>query len=70
VRNSGSSQAITQASETPYNGNLFVFASNTGAGAGAHVNARLAFYSIGESLNLALLDARISALITAIGAAF
>jgi hypothetical protein len=29
----------------------------------------LAFYSIGESLDLALLDARVSALVTAIGAA-
>lgn len=32
-------------------------------------NARLAFYSIGESLDLALLDARVSALITAFGVA-
>ena len=32
-------------------------------------NARLAFYSIGESLDLTLLDARVSALITAFGAA-
>jgi hypothetical protein len=32
-------------------------------------NARLAFYSIGESLNLALLDARVTDLINAFGAA-
>jgi hypothetical protein len=32
-------------------------------------SARLAFYSIGESLDLALLDARVSALITAFGVA-
>ncbi len=32
-------------------------------------NARLAFYSIGESLNLALLDARVTTLINAIAAA-
>jgi len=32
-------------------------------------SARLAFYSIGESLDLSLLDTRVSALITAIGAA-
>jgi hypothetical protein len=32
-------------------------------------NARLAFYSIGESLDLALLDARVTALITAFGVA-
>jgi hypothetical protein len=31
--------------------------------------ARLAFYSIGESLNLALLDARVTDLINAFGAA-
>jgi hypothetical protein len=31
--------------------------------------SRLSFYSIGESLDLALLDTRVSALITAIGAA-
>ena len=32
-------------------------------------NARLAFYSIGESIDLALLDARVTALITAFAAA-
>jgi hypothetical protein len=34
-----------------------------------YTNSRLAFYSIGESLDLALLDTRVTALITAIGAA-
>ena len=38
-------------------------------GATAYSDARLAFYSIGESLDLAALDTRVSALITAIGAA-
>jgi hypothetical protein len=32
-------------------------------------NAKFAWYSIGESVDLALLDARLSTLITAIGAA-
>jgi hypothetical protein len=32
-------------------------------------DARFAFYSIGESLDLAALDARVTALVTAIGAA-
>ena len=32
-------------------------------------NSRLAFYSIGESLNLALLDARVTTLINAFAAA-
>jgi hypothetical protein len=44
------------------NGNGTPAASNWSA-------ARLAFYSIGESLDLALLDARVSALITAFGVA-
>jgi hypothetical protein len=35
----------------------------------AATNARLAFYSIGESLNLALLDARVTDLINAFAAA-
>jgi hypothetical protein len=57
-------------SQTPFDGNVFVFArSTTGASPGIFTNARLAFYSIGESLNLALLDARVSALITAFGVA-
>lgn len=33
------------------------------------INGRLAFYSIGESLDLALLDARVTTLVNAIGAA-
>jgi hypothetical protein len=32
-------------------------------------DARIAFYSIGEALDLALLDARVSTLMTDIGAA-
>jgi hypothetical protein len=34
-----------------------------------YINSRLAFYSIGESLDLALLDARVTDLINAFGAA-
>jgi hypothetical protein len=49
--------------------NLFAFARNTNGTATEFTDARLAFYSIGESLDLALLDARVSALVTAIGAA-
>jgi hypothetical protein len=49
----------------------WVFARNLGSivSAGSPSLARLAFYSIGESLNLAALDARVSALITAFGVA-
>jgi len=53
-------------SETPTSGTILVFNET---GASFHTDARLAFYSIGESLDLAKLDTRVSALITAIGAA-
>jgi hypothetical protein len=49
--------------------NSLVFGRNDSAGFTGASNARLAFYSIGEALDLLLLDARVSALITAIGAA-
>jgi hypothetical protein len=61
----------TAASATPFNGNIFIFARNLNNSGtfSQHSNARLAFYSIGESLDLALLDARVTALITAFGVA-
>ena len=60
--------SVTQASSTPYNGNLFVFWASA-ATALDYSNARIAFYSIGESLTLALLDDRVTTLINAIAAA-
>jgi len=59
--------SFTRASQTPYNGNTYIFGRN--AGVVSLTAARLAFYSIGESLDLAKLDTRVSNLITAIGAA-
>jgi hypothetical protein len=55
-------------SETPLNQNLFVYRRQA-ASITEYSDARLAFYSIGESLNLALLDARITTLINTFGAA-
>jgi len=52
------------ASTTPDSSNVIVF-----KGATVYSNARLSFYSIGESLDLALLDTRVSNLMTAIGGA-
>jgi hypothetical protein len=66
ARGANVNYSITQSSQTPYNGNVYVFAFN---GVNQFSNARLAFYSIGESLNLALLDARVTDLINAFGAA-
>jgi hypothetical protein len=48
--------------------NYLVFARNT-TPVGLYSDARLAFYSVGESLDLALLDARVTDLINAFGAA-
>jgi hypothetical protein len=56
---------LTQTSQTPDSGDVLIFNRLDGA----HTDARLAFYSIGESLDLALLDARVTDLITAIGVA-
>lgn len=69
LRSNGSDVTSTAASQTPFNGNVFVFCDNNAGSATAFVNARLGFYSIGESLNLALLDSRVSTLYNAIGAA-
>ena len=75
VRNSNSTVTASQVSTAPSASTLFVFASsngttpNNGGSASSFDDSRLAFYSIGESLDLALLDTRVSALITAIGAA-
>lgn len=59
----------TDPSVLPTSNNVAVFAENISSIVN-YSNARLAFYSIGENLNLALLDTRVSALITAINAAF
>jgi hypothetical protein len=66
-RSGGTNTTRSIASNSPENGEVFVFIRNsTGQ---VHTDARLAFYSIGESLDLALLDTRVSALYAAIGAA-
>jgi hypothetical protein len=49
--------------------NMHIFARNRAGTLENFSNARIAFYSVGESLDLALLDTRVSALVTAIGAA-
>jgi hypothetical protein len=59
----------SEVSLTPAALNIFVFAQNLNNTLSAPTDARLAFYSIGESLDLALLDARVTALITAFGVA-
>jgi hypothetical protein len=62
----------SQTSEAATTSSTYLFALPTSVAdttPGIFTAARLAFYSIGESLDLALLDARVSALITAFGVA-
>jgi hypothetical protein len=68
-RANGADTTLTQTSESTFAGNLFIFARNLGGNPQLFANPRLAFYSIGESLDLALLDARVTALINAFAAA-
>ena len=65
-RAAGASAVANTPSQTPFNGNVLIFNRVTTDGP---TNARLAFYSIGESLNLALLDSRVTDLINAFAAA-
>jgi hypothetical protein len=61
---------ITRQSETPAPNNVYVFATNSVSESPSFNSvARLAFYSIGESLDLTLLDARVTDLINAFAAA-
>jgi hypothetical protein len=65
----GATQSNSLSSSSSTGANIFVFARNNNGSLSLPTDARLAFYSIGESLDLALLDARVSALITAFGVA-
>jgi len=67
-RSNGSDTTLAKASQTPGSSNIYVFGSVTLSNP-YRTDARLAFYSIGESLDLALLDARVSTLISDLGAA-
>jgi hypothetical protein len=65
MRFNNASTVIDESSSAPAAVAIDVFSRN----GGDFSNARLAFYSIGESLDLALLDARITTLINAVAAA-
>jgi hypothetical protein len=68
ARFNSANTTVSQASTTPNNGNIAVYARPSSP-VDFYNGSRLAFYSFGESLDLALLDTRVSALYTAIGAA-
>jgi hypothetical protein len=65
ITNTYSVSVLAPSTFTP----IFLFARNTASGANGYSNARLAFYSIGESLDLALLDARVTTLMNALAVA-
>ena len=68
ARGAGTSQTIASTSSAAGSSNYVIYGY---AGTSLYRStARLAFYSIGESLDLALLDTRVTALITAISTAF
>lgn len=56
IQQAGVVTTVTVASETPFSQNTVVFGRNLGPSS----DARISYYSIGESLNLALLDARLT----------
>jgi hypothetical protein len=57
ARGAGNNYSITQVSQSPYNGNVEVFKFS---GDTFYSDSRQSYYSIGESLDLVLLDARIT----------
>jgi len=66
--NNGIKQEISNQSFTPSNENIWVFARSIPSPYSAlHTTARIAFYSIGEHIDLELINNRISALINDIG---
>jgi len=69
LRRNGASVQLSQTSQAPSSSKVRIFAGGVLATPEAPTDARFAFYSIGESLDLALLDARVTALINAFDAA-
>ena len=67
IRRASSTSAVSSATTPPSSLTFSVFSLANGAFFG---NQRLAFYSIGEALDLARLDGRVTDLITAISRAF
>jgi hypothetical protein len=65
-RGNGVTYSFTRASQTPLADNTSIFGAK---GSNVYTSDRLAFYSIGESLNLTLLDTRVTALVNAFAAA-
>jgi hypothetical protein len=69
-RRAGTNTSATVTSQTASSDDVFIFARNNGSNAAElFTSSRISFYSIGESVDLAKLDSRVSTLITDIAAA-
>ena len=66
VRANGTTSGYSVTSSTPASSSIFVFARSQSGTPAIISNARLSFYSIGESINLALLDARLTTYMAAL----
>lgn len=69
LRHNSTEYTASFTSSTPYNNTVFVFARAVVLTPQIPTSGRLSFYSIGESLDLALLDTRVSTLMTDLAAA-
>jgi hypothetical protein len=67
LRHTSTDIAISIPSDGLLSQNVLIYRRQSGSS--FYTNSRLAFYSIGEALNLALLDARVTALVNALAAA-
>lgn len=68
ARSSQSTVIAAQSSTAPISANYGIFARITNTTPGTYSNSRLAFYSIGEALDLYLLEARVSTLVSTLAA--
>jgi hypothetical protein len=68
-RSGGTNSTFTVSSQVPYAQAIFVFGRNNDGVLNDPALSRLSFYSIGESVDLALLDTRVTTLINAFAAA-
>ena len=69
IRYDGTTNASNIASATPTSSSILAYRFKTFGGSISYSSARIAFYSIGESLNLALLDTRVTTLMSDLAAA-
>lgn len=65
-RSHSTTTSVTRTSQTPSSTNIFLFRRSASAG---YLDERIAFYSIGESLDLTSLDTRLTTFMSAIAAA-